>query len=183
MNSYPEIVKGVRKNKMQSQMTFYDLFIRPTYQSALAITGNSDEAEEIAQDTLLKIFSNTDLLHEDLRAMTRILRRMATNRAIDILRKRKDFFVSIEDQAVDCEEEEAIETNRLTVADIKESVDRLSVTYRSILALRLFEEMSFAEIAEKLNVNASTVRVQYVRGIAKLKTYLKQKTDYDEQSV
>jgi RNA polymerase sigma-70 factor (ECF subfamily) len=184
MNSYPETVKGVRKNETQSQMKFYDLFVHPVYRSALAITGNSDEAEEIAQDTLLKVFSNPHLLHDDIRAMTRILRRIATNQAIDTLRRRKDFFISIEEeqQTPDCEEEEEeIETAGLTVTDIREAIDRLPSACRSILSLRLFEEISFAEIAERLQANASTVRVQYVRGIAKLKDCLKQKiNDYEQ---
>jgi RNA polymerase sigma-70 factor (ECF subfamily) len=93
MSQYIQIVKGVRKNDRKSQMAFYDLFFRPVFQSAFAITGNHDEAEEIMHDTLLKVFSKTDLLQEEPKAMTRFLKRMATNQAIDAVRKRKDVFI------------------------------------------------------------------------------------------
>ena len=177
MNNYIHIINGVRQNEMKSQMAFYDMFFRPVYQSAYSIAGNHDEAEEIMHDTLLKVFSKTDLLHEEPKAMTRFLKRMAVNQAIDILRKRKDFIVSMEnDDLMDLEDEteENNEEYDLSVSDIKNGINNLSLAYRNIIILRLFEEMSFAEIANQLNINASTVRVQYARGILKLRTLLQQ---------
>jgi len=177
MLHYLHIIKGVRQNETKSQMAFYDLFYKPVYQSALAIVGNQSEAEEIMHDTLLKVFSKTDLLHEDLGAMTRLLKRMAVNQSIDVLRKRKDFIVLIEEedeQDMEDEEDENGAAQELTVEAIKAGIDQLSPTYRSVISLRLFEEMSFAGIAKQLNINMSTARVQYTRGITKLRTLLKQ---------
>ena len=51
-------------------MAFYDRFFRPVYQSAAAVVGNRDEAEEIMQDTLLKIFVRPELLNDDPQAGT-----------------------------------------------------------------------------------------------------------------
>ena len=175
MESYDKIITGVRKNERHSQMAFYDLFFHPVFQSAFAVTGNHEEAEEIMQDTLLKVFSNTSLLQEDSGAMSRLLRRMAVNQAIDTVRKRKDFICSLaDDDLIDVQDEEEEEECAWTVADIKTGIGKLSPAYRSILSLRLFEEMSFADIARQLNMNASTTRVQYGRGILKLRTLLKQ---------
>ena len=181
MCNYGEIVKGVRECDVRSQMMFYDLFIRTVYLSAYSVTESESEAEEIAQDTMLKVFDRTDLLNDDTKAMERILRRIASNAAIDLIRKRKDFVVSVE-EFPDTGSSEDEDTDFLeydfSMEDIKEGVEALSVTYRSILLLRLFEEMSFTEIADMLNVNNSTVRVQYTRGIVKLKNILIKKKDY-----
>lgn len=179
MRTYSNIIKGVRKNDIQAQMAFYDLFFPATYQSAYAIVGNSDEAEEIMQDTLMKVLSKTELLNQEMNAMKRILKRIATNHAIDIVRKRKDFFISMdEEQWGDYNnDEEETDEDEPSIEKIKEAINQLTIGFRSIISLRLFEEMSFAEIANQLQLNPSTVRVQYTRGIAKLKTYLKQKTD------
>jgi len=177
MLHYIHIIKGVQQNETKSQMAFYDLFHKPVYQSAYAIVGNHGEAEEIMHDTLLKVFTKTDLIHEDMGVMTRMLKRMAVNQAIDLFRKRKEYIIPLEeDEETDWEDEE--DENReeydLSVSDIKDGINRLSLAYRHIVSLRLFEEMSFAEIAQQLQINASTARVQYQRGIAKLKTLLKQ---------
>ena len=45
----------------------------------------------------------------------------------------------------------------------------LDEKYRSVLYLRVFCEYSFAEIAEILNINESTARSRYGRGLSKLK--------------
>ena len=81
-NEYKNLVDGVRRCEQQAQMAFYDHFFRPVYQSAAAVVGNRDEAEEIMQDTLLKIFVRPELLNDDPQAMERILRRIATNAEI-----------------------------------------------------------------------------------------------------
>jgi len=181
MSNYGEIVKGVRECDVRSQMMFYDLFIRPVYLIAYSVTGSENEAEEIAQDTMLKVFDRTDLLNDDAGAMERIMRRIASNAAIDLIRKRKDFVISVE-EFPDTEDREGGETDSLaydfSMDDIKEGIEALSVTYRSILLLRLFEEMSFIEIADMLKINNSTVRVQYTRGIVKLKNLLIKKKNY-----
>ena len=178
MSNYCNILNGVRKSDAQSQMMFYDLFIRSVYRSAYAITNNECEAEEIAQDTMLKVFGRVELLNDDIGAMERIMRRIATNAAIDMIRKRKGFIISSENLP-DFEEAEG-ESDELdfSIEDIKEGVMKLSDSYRSILTLRLFENMSFAEVADLLNVNSSTARVQYTRGIAKLKVFLIKKRSY-----
>lgn len=175
MNNYTDIVRGVRQHDAKAQMAFYDLFAKTTYQSAIAVVGNSDEAEEIMQDCILKIFQKTALLHDDAAAMKRFASRMAVNRAIDALRKRKDFVVAIDTyETVDCEDD-AEEHRALCVDDVREGVNRLPDLYRSIIALRLFHEISFDEIAAQLQAKPSTIRVQYTRGITKLRHYLNQK--------
>jgi RNA polymerase sigma-70 factor (ECF subfamily) len=180
MDHYSDIIKGVRKNGTKSQMAFYDLFVRPVWQSAFAIVGNSDDAEEIVQDTMLKVFSKPYLIMEDATDMIRVLKRMAINLAIDTVRKRKDFIVSIEDEPMsdyDVEDADDADADEWEVEDIRDGVNRLPSVYRSVVSLRLFEEMSFAEIAAQLNVNASTVRVQYTRGITRLRCFLEQKKE------
>ena len=178
MSNYGEIVKGVREYDMRSQMKFYDMFIRPVYHSAFAVAGDEFEAEEIAQDTMLKVFDRTDLLNDNVSVMERILRCIASNAAIDLIRKRKDFIFSVE-EFTDTEEEIETDTGYdFNVEEIKEAIQALPVIYKSLLSLRLFEEMSFSEIADILKINNSTARVQYTRGISKLKNVLSKRKSY-----
>ena len=178
MNNYRHIVKGVRERNAQSQMMFYDLFVRSVFRTAFTIVDNESEAEEIVQDTMLKVFDRIDLINDDAGDMERILRRIASNAAIDATRRRKRDVI-LTDEIPDCEDSDADEDEPdCSIEEIKEAIATLPDTYRNILSLRLFEEMSFAEIAELLAVNYSTVRVQYVRGIAKLKKCLIKKNSY-----
>jgi RNA polymerase sigma-70 factor (ECF subfamily) len=179
MSIYEDIIRGVRKHDRQSQMEFYDLLISPVFQSAYAVVGNESEAEEIAQDTMLKVFERTDLLADERLVMERIMRRIANNAAIDLIRKRRDVFISLEELPDDCEDEDKTdEDSDFSIDDIKAGIDAMAETYRSILALRLFDELAFDEIADMLKLNRSTARVMYVRGINKLKRLLTERKKY-----
>lgn len=53
-----------------------------------------------------------------------------------------------------------------TVRQIEQAVDRLDDKYQSILKMRLFHELSYAEISALLDITESTVRKRYERGRA-----------------
>ena len=172
MSNYDFIIKGVRECDSKSQMMFYDMFFRSVFRSAYVISENENEAEEIAQDTMLKVFNRIELINDDAVVMERFLRRIASNAAIDLIRRRKEFVFSDENipdvEDVDMEDADY----DFSMEDIREEIASLSDTYRNLLILRLFEDMSFTEIAGALKINCSTARVQYTRGISKLKELL-----------
>lgn len=176
MDSYKQIIKGVKQNNFRLQMQFYDMFAFTTYRSAFAVMENSSDAEEIMQDTMLKVFARTSLINSEETQMRKTLRRIAINAAIDELRKRKNSFVfdNIENCADSIDETESdIDENNFTVEKIKQVIDSLAFGYRTIVTLHLLENISFDEISEQLNISPNTVRSQYSRALAKLRNYLK----------
>jgi RNA polymerase sigma-70 factor (ECF subfamily) len=180
MDKYREILKGLKKNDCRLQMQFYDMFAETTYQSAFAILRNGSDAEEIMQDTMLKALTGISLINEDETAMRKTLKRIAVNAAIDVLRKRKSHFCFEDIENInDCIDETDADENMLTVENIKQSVDSLALGYRTILVLRLFENMNFDEISEHLKIEQSSVRSQYSRALMKLRNYLKNNINKD----
>ncbi|MDR1552190.1 MAG: sigma-70 family RNA polymerase sigma factor [Prevotellaceae bacterium] len=180
MNSYKEILKGLKHNDYRLQMQFYDMFAETTYRSAFAILSNGSEAEEIMQDTMLKVLTKTSLINDNESEMRKILRRIAVNAAIDVLRKRKTHlhFEEIEN-ITDCIDDSDIDENALTVENIKQSIDSLALGYRTILILKFFENMNFDEIAKQLKISQSSVRGQYSRALMKLRNHLKSNINTD----
>lgn len=174
MDSYEQIIEGVRRDERASQLAFYDSFHGPTYHSAAAVLGAGDEAEEVMQDVLMKVLLRPSLLQSDAVAMTRYLRRMATNAAIDRLRRNHaPLTIAInEDMLHEPPSDELPDTDT-----IRRSVERLPETYRNILRLRLFGQMRFADIAAALRANPSSVRVQYTRGLSRLRKLLTRKEE------
>jgi RNA polymerase sigma-70 factor (ECF subfamily) len=172
MNNYAEILNGVRKNDERLQMQFYDKFATTTYQSAFAILGNSSEAEEVMQDSMLKVFTKKQLLNNDAEQMQKFLRRIAINAAIDIIRKRKNF-MKITETDIDCIDEEDADESTLTIENIRSGINSLALGYRTIVSLHLLENMNFDEISVQLKISQHTVRSQYSRALTKLREYLK----------
>ncbi|MDR1984030.1 MAG: sigma-70 family RNA polymerase sigma factor [Prevotellaceae bacterium] len=178
MTGYEEILNGIRQNDSRFQMQFYDMFATTTYQSAFAILGNSSDAEEIMQDCILKALTKISLIKDDELQMRKILRRIAANAAIDVLRKRKCLF-DFSENTLDCIDDENTDENIMTVENIKKGIESLALGYRTILSLHFFEDMSFNEISAKLKISQPTVRSQYSRALMKLRDYLKNNMNND----
>ncbi|MDR3286429.1 MAG: sigma-70 family RNA polymerase sigma factor [Prevotellaceae bacterium] len=176
MNNYEEIINGLRKSDERLQMRFYDMFATTTFQSAFAILGNSHEAEEIMQDTILKALTKISLINDDENQMRKTLRRIAINASIDMLRKRKNY-LEINEKDIDYIDDNDGEEIKFTIAHIKKGIQSLATGYRAIVSLHLFENMNFEQISAQLKISPHTVRSQYSRALLKLRKYLKNNTN------
>ena len=140
------------------------------YNTALRITLSSYEAEEIMQETL-------KTRSEDVWAW---LRRMCINKSIDYLRREKRF-VNIDD-AVTSSETVLVNDNEDIWSGldgqlfpmVMELLKSMPDGYRTILTLKLIEDIDYKEIASMLGISESSVRSQYMRGRRKLAEKLKE---------
>ena len=164
------IIAQCRKLQPQAQMAFYKMFYEQVFQRSYALLKDAEHAEEIMQDTMLKILQNIGSFKGDKKAMQKLLNKIAVNQSIDAIRRRKNItFVENETFPEITEEVDDFEDNEKTIETVLQHLDTLSDGYRMVIALRIFEELPFDEIGKKLNISASTARSQYVRGIKKLK--------------
>ncbi|MCL1968646.1 MAG: sigma-70 family RNA polymerase sigma factor [Bacteroidetes bacterium] len=164
------IIAQCKKLQPQAQMAFYRMFYKQVFQRSYALLKNVEHAEEIMQDTLLKMLQNINSFKGDEKAMQNLLNKIAVNQSIDAMRRRKNIiFVDNEVFPEITEEVEDFEDNEKTIETVLQHLDTLPDGYRMVIALRIFEATSFEEIGKKLNISASTARSQYVRGIKKLK--------------
>lgn len=179
MENYTCIVAACFRQDKKAQLQFYNLFCKCVYNSSLRIVGNSMEAEEVMQETFLKVFTRPHLLQENEKAMERMLRRIAINHSIDIFRKRNmhfEEFTERHDSTLPDEIEPAEkEQTEITVEMIRQGIRELPEGYRIILSLHLIEGLKYEEIARQLNISASSVRSQYVRARKKLIQMIQEK--------
>jgi len=164
------IIAQCKKLQPQAQMAFYSMFYKQVFQRSYSLLKNAEQAEEIMQDTLLKILQNINSFKGDEQSMQKLLNKIAVNQSIDTLRKKKNMlFVESESLPEITDEAQDFEEDETTLETILQHLDTLPEGYRMVIALRIFEELPFEEIAKKLNITASTARSQYTRGIRKLK--------------
>lgn len=175
METYTNIIAACRRQDKKAQLQLYNLFCKCVYSSSLRILGNSQEAEEVMQETFLKVLTRPHLLQDNEKAMERMLRRIAINHSIDIFRKRnkhfKEFTTYSANTLSDNEEEEESDEEEMqetTVEMIRQGIRELPDGYRMILSLHLIEGLKYEEIAHQLEISASSVRSQYVRARKRL---------------
>lgn len=154
------------------------------YNTALRITLSSSEAEEIMQETLIRFLTGS-WRPDDEWAW---LRRMCINRSIDFLRREKRFvniddaFASAEPVLADDNEEVWSGLDGKVFPMVMDLLKAMPDGYRTILTLRLIEDIDYKEIASMLGISESSVRSQYLRGRRKLAERLREKlkvNDYE----
>lgn len=119
----------------------------------------------MVQDAFIKGFQKVGQVDDDVNLVA-WFRRIAINLCFDKIRKEKNVF-SIEDlKEIESkiEEIEFDKAEEVSIAIIKECINKLKEKYRVIVVLYLIEDYNHREISEILELNESTVRNQYARG-------------------
>lgn len=143
------------------------------YRLALSIVRDPAQAEDITQDTMLRVWLHADDYRGDAPLRHWILR-IAHNTAISSLRRRQDVPVA-DPHAAHASLPTSVEgtvEHRAAVADVWEAVAELDDLSRSIVVLREIEGMSYDEIAAALEVPVPTVKTRLHRARRMLATTL-----------
>jgi RNA polymerase sigma-70 factor (ECF subfamily) len=148
---------------------------------ARRILGNAADAEDVAQEAMLRVWTHAPRW-QPLAAFRTWLTRVVVNLCLD--RKRRAPWVAleaageIEDPAPDAgERAEAAERERRLTAAIAE----LPARQRAAITLTYGEGMSNAQVAEMLDATVSAVETLLVRGKQNLRRALDDMIDGDER--
>lgn len=160
-----ELIERCKKGERKAFQEIYNLYAKAMFNVSVRILNNTDEAEEALQDAFLKAFEKIDSYDKNY-AFGAWLKRIVINRSLDVLRKKKINFVSIEE--ADYIEEDKEEESIYDVEAINKCIAELSDGYRTVLTLFLFEEYSHKEIAALLGISEGTSKSQYNRAKKKL---------------
>ena len=148
------------------------------YRLAYRITGRTDEAEDIVEDTLIKVWENRQEL-ANVKNLAAYCTTICRNLALDTIEKLSHRNVSLDDV------NEEFSTQRTPHHDLehKELLDnvkklmaQLPEIQRSCLHLRDVEGHSYEEIGEILNLTESQVKINIFRGRQKLREGLRIKS-------
>ena len=149
---------------------FYRQYHRRVYNTAWRILQNSDDAEEVMQDTLIKYMGRRDgtPLTEVQTAVW--LSKTCIRASIDRLRERKRRADFLELYAVDESEveEEEVPIEGVDVTRVQQALQSLEEPYRLVLNLVLLEGLDYEEIAAFTGKKEATLRSIYSRGRTKL---------------
>lgn len=151
------------------------------------LVGNEADANDCFQEVFLTAVKAAR--KQKIRKMQGFLSTIATQRAIDLLRQRKRT-LRVNSTAIDCD---ILEDTSFSPAETAQTVE-LSRRLRSALAqippqeatafcLQSFNEFSYRQIAEEINVNENYVGVLINRARKKLQDILKPLTVNDEREV
>ncbi len=162
----------------KDQMAYAELMKRyrkPVYHMVLKMVRNVDDAEDLTIEAFSKAFKSLHRFKKDYTFSTWLFR-IATNNAIDFIRKKKLRTISIHSSYTDDNGDAVgidIEDRNLTPQDsairqqrielMRMFVDKLPSKYQRLVKLRYFQELSYEEIAKELDSPLGTIKAQLHR--------------------
>ena len=145
------------------------------YRLALRITMNRAEAEDVVQDTLLKVWEHRNEW-EQIGSLEAYAITTCRNRAIDITKRVGRNTKSLEE--VDNSQQTTDNGLRLLetreqISLVRKLMDSLPEIQRTIMSLRDIEGRTYQEIAQVLDISETQVKVYLHRARNKVRTELK----------
>jgi RNA polymerase sigma-70 factor (ECF subfamily) len=174
------LARDLMAGKPEAFDRFVDVFRSKIFQYSYLMCGHREDAEEVAQDTLMKVFENFDQLREPERVRPWVFR-IARNACL--MKRRKSVFAPTQELSIDDflpHSQPDGEHRKLEIADwsalpddqvlrselrqvIDEAIQELPEIYRAVILLRDVEELSTEEAAEVLDVSQEVIKTRLHR--------------------
>lgn len=168
----------VQKAKEKDQQAFAKLMSRyreSLYYTIFKMVQNTEDAEDLTIEAFSKAFARLESYTPQF-AFSTWLFKIASNHCIDFLRKKRikaisinqtgrgedgdQFEIPIKDDQLNPEQQMQRSQG---IDQVRAVVDQLKPHYKRMIELRYFDEKSYEEIAEEMNLPLGTVKAQLFR--------------------
>lgn len=166
-----EVIQTMTDDNSRKIEELYELYEQPMYRIAYSILHQVQQAEDAVHDAFVAIMQSKAVIKDVESVETKhFVIQTIKNTAINRYRKNmKDskYFTELDDKASQIpdgknEVEEQIEQIEYA-EEVNSLLSGLSESEREILLLRCFDELSFKEISQRLNLSEAAVRKRYER--------------------
>ncbi|MDP2481884.1 MAG: sigma-70 family RNA polymerase sigma factor [Candidatus Palauibacterales bacterium] len=151
--------------------------------TVVGMLGAGDEAEDVGQETFIRLYRSLDRFRGDSSLGT-YLTRIAINLSLTALKRRKrrtSRFVSRDERERELPETSVDPRGDLerkeTALEVTAAVEALAPDHRAVVVLRMIDGLSTRETAEILGIPAGTVMSRLARAMDRLERALKEPND------
>jgi len=139
--------------------------------TANRITKERSLAEDIVQEVLFELYKKSDALK--IESLIGYLKRAIYNRSLNKIKSQRGFVdtddISYELSSDDSNSQEQLEYNELE-AYLHKVIDALPEKCRLVFVLNRFEQLSYKEVAEKMEISVKTVENQMSKALKILRS-------------
>lgn len=173
---YVLLRKALDENDQKAYAELMRLYRDSIYYMLMKIVKNSDDAEDLTLETFGKAFRYLDKYTPQY-AFSTWLFRIAVNNSIDYIRHKNNSPQCLENDlyAMDTQllidrsnsnntstpEQEVMDKQRIQL--LRVAVSQLPEKYKKVVELRYYEELSYEEISERLQITLANVKIQLLR--------------------
>jgi RNA polymerase sigma-70 factor (ECF subfamily) len=151
----------------------YRRYERRLYGFGLRLLGDSGLAEELVQETWVRLWQSAGRFDPDRGTVRAFLFTIARRVAVDLWRRPSTRSLGTEYEDVDAVEAAADQV--LLSVTVRDAMDALSPAHREVLELVYDEDLKLADIADRLDVPLGTVKTRAHHALRGLKRALEER--------
>ncbi|MCA6364438.1 MAG: sigma-70 family RNA polymerase sigma factor [Bacteroidetes bacterium] len=175
LHDYRLVRKALDESDQRAYAELMGRYRDSVYFMLLKMVNSKDDAEDLTVEAFGKAFKRLSQYTPNY-AFSTWLFRIATNNCIDFIRRKRKNTFSIDQPMSDDEGGELVLDLRSEMLDpeenvmkkqkialLRELVDKMKPRYRTLIEMRYFQELSYEEIAQELDLPLGTVKAQLFR--------------------
>uniref|UniRef100_UPI003217E785 RNA polymerase sigma factor n=1 Tax=uncultured Draconibacterium sp. TaxID=1573823 RepID=UPI003217E785 len=166
----PEVIELLKQGNELAFKKLVDTYRKLVVNTCYGLVQNREDAEDIAQDVFIEVYKNVDKFRADSKLST-WLYRIAVNRSLNHIRnnKKNKWFHSFEDEVASKNKQlQSLQTsnsdqpefeleNKQRALILHEAINDLPKNQKVAFTLSKYEELSYQEIAEVMELSVSSV--------------------------
>ncbi len=165
MQADEQIIDGCKRGESKAQRSLYEKYSRRMFGICLRYCDSREEAEEVLQEGLLKVFQKIDA-YKGEGNLESWMKRIMINTALDTYRRNKNRQMETEWQDHYSGTTEAL--TELKAKDLLVIIQQLPKGFRAVFNLYAVEGYNHGEIGKMLGISEGTSKSQYARARAHL---------------
>ncbi len=152
-----ELVERIRQKDQRAMSQFYQRYAGELSSVCYRYVPSEDDAKDVLQNSFVKIFTSIPTIeYRSEEALKGWMRQVVTNEALALLRNRKKLLFVERHGYEPLLDDDDPQPERISPDTLHQMISELSVGYRTVINLYVFEGYSHKQIAEVLNIGEST---------------------------
>ena len=169
-----ELIAQLRSNAVETFDRLIEQYGDRLYWHIRRVVVNHEDAEDVLQETFAKAYTSiADFRGDSESSLTAWLYRIATNVAINVLRRRKKWALSSLDSVrgdlLATFEHEIDPSADEIVVRLQKAILALPTKQRLVFNMRYYDELSFEQISQATGDSVSTLKTNYHYAVKKVK--------------
>ncbi|MEN0003199.1 MAG: RNA polymerase sigma factor [Bacteroidota bacterium] len=178
MNAHPrpdeqQLIQECLAGKQAAQWQLYKKYAKAMYHTVVRMVVQPSDAEDILQDTFVKVFQKLEAFKGES-TLGAWIKRIAINTALSHIQKNGRIrFLQVQEQYDLAVPPPSFEASSMDMRSIHQAIKQLPEGCRVVFNLYLLEGYQHQEIAQILHISESTSKSQYQRARRLLQQSLK----------
>ena len=171
-----QLLELIQLNKESGFRTLMYQYQEQTYWHIRRMVTTHEDADDVVQNTFIKIFKNIDKFKGDSKLYTWIYR-IATNESITFLKNRKRRYSESIDESENSIEHKLKADSYFDGDEIQTKLQSAIISLpekqKAVFNLRYFEEMPYNQMAEVLDTSVGALKASYHHAVKKIEEYIR----------